>query len=456
MPNNPVQIVLNDQSFLRAPDPKRSGPDKDFFEGRDADFVQHRDGLIADLDRIEKEVEQWPFGPLCYLRVRMRIEAIAKSYRPNRAIFLADQFPCVGAGVPGELFFRAPLIHFQRLRRHVSSAEDNGETRISRETDKPYHYVTRARCEVGAIESIELAPTNLKRGFAADAAVAALSDPRAASGYFVELFETQALIASTDDALGFHRSFASLQSVFREGGAGLIATLLPSPSGAPSIEVLLTSAREPARIEDRRVVQLNEDTGTTSPPVRLDHDVQRHENFLQRLAEHPLVRRIRFPILIQATEAESSSAPGTFPLTRRLADGRYPKVGVIDTGVTGPLKAWVVSRHDFLDEAQCDPGHGTMVAGVLIAARGANSPRLGLEEDGCDIADLPLMPRGPFLMVYGTRGFEAFLEELEAAITEARDQRGVRVFNMSLNVVAPSNPTPTASMQRVSTKFRIG
>jgi hypothetical protein len=44
------------------------------------------------------------------------------------------------------------------------------------------------------------------------------------------------------------------------------------------------------------------------------------------------------------------------------------------------------------------------------------------------------------LDVYGQRGFEAFLEELEAAIAEARDQHGVRVFNVSLNVVAPVDP----------------
>lgn len=441
MPNNPVQIVLNDEAFLRAPDPKRGGTDKDFFEGRDSDFIKHRDGLLAEIDRIEQEVGGWPFGPLCYLRVRMRMEAIAKSYRPNRAIFLADQFPCVGAGAPGELFFRAPLIHVERLRRHIESAEDRGEPRISRDTGRPYHFVTRARCEVGAIETIELSPSNLKRGFAADAAVAALSDPRAASGYFVELFETQPLVASgDDDALGFHRSVATLQAIFREGGAGLIATLLPSPGGVPSIEVVLTTSREPARIEDRRIVQIARPKNSSPLPVQFDRDPQRHELLLRRLAEHPLVRRIRFPILIQTTEAEVASAASAFPLGRRLAEARYPKVGVIDTGVTGPLKTWVVNRHDFLAEADCDPGHGTMVAGVLISACAANSPQLGMEEDGCDIADLPLMPRAPFLTVYGPRGFEAFLGELEAAITEARDEHGVRIFNMSLNVVAPVEP----------------
>lgn len=240
MPNNPVQIVLNDAAFLRAPDPKKSGSDKDFFEGHDADFVRHRDHLLEAIQAVENDVQQSPYGPLCYLRVRMRTEAIAKSYRPNRAIFLTDQFPCVGAGAPGELYFRAPLIHIARLLRRIAAAEDRGDERVSR-IGRRYHYVTRNRCEVGAIETIELAPSDLKRSFAADSAVAALSDPRAASGYIIELFETQPLINGGDhDALGFQRSVTTLQSIFREGGAGLFATLLPSPGGTPAIEMLLT------------------------------------------------------------------------------------------------------------------------------------------------------------------------------------------------------------------------
>ena len=436
MPNNPVQIVLNDDAFLRAPDPKRGGNDKDFFEDRDAAFVKHRDDLLSNLQRVENDVARWPYGPLCYLRVRMRIEAIAKSYRPNRAIFLVDQFPCVGAGAPGELYFRAPLIHFPRLRRYIAAAEARGETRISRDTGRPYHYVTRNRCEVGAIEAIDLAPSDLKRPFAADAAVAALSDARAASGYVVELFETQPLINGGDhEALGFQRSLATLQMIFREGGDGLLATLLPSPGGTPAIEMLLTDATEPARIEDRRIVRGEEERAVTS--AHLDRDVKRHEHILRRLADHPLVRRIRFPILIEPTEAQTASGPTPFPTIPRVAGGRYPRVGVIDTGIDGPLRTWVLDRHDFLDEVDCDPGHGTLVAGVLIGAQAANSPQLSVESDGCDIVDVPLMPRTPFGVVYGQRGFEAFLEELEAALTEARDRHGVRIFNMSLNVVAP-------------------
>src|SRR5262249_40242306 len=78
-----------------------------------------------------------------------------------------------------------------------------------------------------------------------------------------------------------------------------------------------------------------------------------------------------------------------------------------------------------------------MVGGVLVAARAANGPEIAREADGCDLADIPLLPKGRFLEIYGSRGFEAFLEELEAAIREARDAYGIRVFNMSLNLCAP-------------------
>jgi hypothetical protein len=127
MPNNPVQIVLNHDAFLRAPEPGRSGPEKDFFDGDDARFRAHKLRLLAALDEIDRTLATSPMGPLS---VKMRIEAIAKSYRPNRALFTADLFPCVGAGAPGELYFRLPRIHLQRLRRRV--------VRASTATDKRY------------------------------------------------------------------------------------------------------------------------------------------------------------------------------------------------------------------------------------------------------------------------------------------------------------------------------
>lgn len=51
MPNNPVQIVLNDELFIRAPDPGQMGPDKDFFEENDHGFVAHKAAMLRKLSQ---------------------------------------------------------------------------------------------------------------------------------------------------------------------------------------------------------------------------------------------------------------------------------------------------------------------------------------------------------------------------------------------------------------------
>lgn len=440
MSNNPVQIVLNDDAFLRAPDPGRAGPDKDFFEKNDRGFAAHKRAVLARLDDIDAVLAASRFGPLTYVRVRMRPEAIAKSYRPNRCLFLADQFPCVGAGEPGELFFRMPRIHLPRLRARVETAELAGETRVSSRTGKPYHYVTRARSELGAIDTIEIAAPETKRRFSAADAVDAMLHPLAASGYIVELFEQQPLasVASTD-LLGLRRSFDTLQLDMAQSGDGLYAALLPSPGGLPSIELLVTTAPASPLIEDRRAVR----GGLTLVPAAaaIDPDVERHERILATIAAHPLVRRIRFPVRLETSEAPAAPRAVGYLVPPRVADAVYPKVGVIDTGVCPVFAAWTLERHDFLDEAACDPVHGTLVAGVLVGARSHNGAEIGREPDGCDLVDIPLMPRGRFLDTYGQRGFEAFLEELEAAVVEAKETHGVRVFNMSLNITSPVEPS---------------
>lgn len=436
MPNNPVQIVLNDESYIRAPEPGRAGPDKDFFEGNDRGFTAHKVAMLRRLDEIDTTLASSRFGPVAYVRVRMRSEAIAKSYRPNRSLFLRDQLPCVGAGAPGELYYRVPRLYLNRLRTRFESAELQGETRISGRTDRPYHFVTRARSELGAIEEIEIAPIGQKRNFSAEQAVQALLQPSAASGYVVELFEQRPLDPTlTDDVLGLRQSFDTLQQDIAALGSGMYAALLPSPGGVPSLEILVTNSRNMPLIEDRRTVkgELTLEPAAAS----VDPSIERHEKVLNVLAEHPLVRRIRFPVLLETSNAPANPTPHPFAVPPRVAGATYPKVGIIDTGVCAALGTWTHSRYDFLDEAQCDPGHGTMVAGILVGARGANGSDIGREADGCDIFDIPLMPRERFLDVYGPRGFEAFLEELEAAIVEMRDDHGVRVFNMSLNITSP-------------------
>lgn len=438
MANNPVQVVLNDEAFLGAPEPGRAGPDKDFFEGNDSGFVAHKVAMLKRLDSIEETIANWRYGPVAYVRVRMRPEAIAKSYRPSRALLLKDQFPCVGAAAPGELYFRFPGHYIPRLRNRFDEAESRATSRVSGQTGKTYHFVSRARSELGAIETIEIASPANKRSFAVADAVEALLKPSAASGYVVELFEQRPLeIAGDDDVLGLRKSFLSLQDDLSRLGEGLYAALLPSPGGIPSIEVLITDSPARPLLEDLRTIKPNLSSEPAIASVSIDANVERHETTLAVLSEHPLVRRIRFPIQIEAADTATSAASRPYALPARISGGAYPKVGVVDTGVGSILSSWILDRYDFLDPADCDPNHGTLVAGILVGARSENGPEIGRELDGCDIVDIPLMPRGPFLQSYGPRGFEAFLEELESSVAEARARHGVRIFNMSLNITAP-------------------
>jgi hypothetical protein len=452
VPNNPVQIVLNDSAFLRAPDPGRAGPDKDFFDGDDQRFLAHQRAMVAALDAIDARLAAAPQGPLAYIPVKMRIEAIAKSYRPNRALFSSDQFPCVGAGAPGELYFRLPRVHLHRLRARMLEATRKSELRKSANGNS-YIAVNRQRSELGAIEVLEIAPPNQKRAFSASDAVSALLHPSAASGYVIELFEHAPLQpASADDVLGLHRSFDTLQSLLLSTGGGLYAALLPSPGGVQALEMILTLPGQPPRIEDLRAVR--RDLAAVPSRQPLDQDVNRHERVLTSIAEHPLVRRIHPPIMIQPSDTSAAGAGAAFNIPKRVSGATYPKVGVVDTGVASCVNSWIVHRHDFLDLAETDPSHGTLVAGVLVAARIANGNDIGREDDGCDLCDIPLLSTRPFLDVYGSRGFEAFLEELEAALRDARDNHGIRVFNMSLT--PPWSKTNTVCTRHVWMKFRIG
>ena len=204
MPNNPVQIILNDEAFLRAPDSGQGGGNKDFLENADAEFGVHKTQILQSIDTITEAVQtsSSSFGPATYLRVQTREAALAKSYRPVTWLFQKDQFPCVGADGVGTLYFRAPLIYLPALRRRIEQTEQTVVINISKNTGLPYPAPSAARSEVGAIASIEIAPVATKRSFSTAAAMQLLSDPRTVSGYHVELFETPSRNVIADDPLG--------------------------------------------------------------------------------------------------------------------------------------------------------------------------------------------------------------------------------------------------------------
>ena len=435
MPNNPVQIVLNDRDFLRAPEPRTPGPHKDFFEDADKAFREHRAELAASIDRAETAIEESGFE-FSYLKVRMRKAAIAKSYRPNRALFERNLFPCVGADDIGTLYFRAPLMHLHVLRDLLLRAEDTVAERISANTGMPYKAPTRLRSEVGAIQSIETATPADKRTFSVMAAVGAFRDPRTVSGYLIELFETP---GNAD-----YKLRDSLKAVLMEFGPGARTSPLSRPGWFSALELRLTRGDHDAIavLDDQSDLPTRaSDAGLGRAPV--DPDPERHERALVALAGHPLVRRIHPPIQLvlanqeePTSQNESQNPHEAVEIPDPETGGRYPVVGVIDSGVGPFLDSWIIGRFDYLPQSDYDAEHGTEVAGLLTAGQRMNAPDLIPEPDGYRIFDIHLFPKKPdlFLRRY-PRGFWDFLEEMDHAIEEA-SSGGVRIFNLSINALS--------------------
>ncbi|MDF3181180.1 S8 family peptidase [Mesorhizobium sp. P17.1] len=439
MPNNPVQIILNDRDFHQAPDPGQPPRNKDFFEGADNAFVAHRIALVAAIDRIIEELRTSPYGPAAYLKVQMRNEALAKSYRPVWWLFKPDQFPCVGADAVGTLYFRSPLIYLKALRQRIEQAEPSVEIKYRKADNQPYKAPTIARAEVGAIESIEIAPPEQKRAFSTAAALAAFEDPRAVSGYQVELFETPTERVIADDPLGRIALRRSLEQLLLSLGLGARSYLAFEEGRTPVLEVQLTTQPVEALL-DNRTGAAGGDAGLEIRPSAMDRNPERHEAALNALQKHPLVRAILPPVLLELTDDKSNPAlevtAGPITVPNPQGQSTYPIVGVIDSGISPVLESWVVDRFDYLSSGEYDAGHGTNVAGLLTIGQTLNSPDVAPEASGCHLIDVPLYPSGPFMSKY-PRGFSDFLEEIEQAVAEAKEQHDVRIFNLSINAVAP-------------------
>ena len=438
MPNNPVQIILNDRDFHQAPEPGQPPRNRDFFEGADKAFEWHKRALITETKVAADEIKDSPHGPAAYLKVQMRTEALAKSYRPVGYLFMADQFPCVGADAIGTLYFRAPLIFMDALMRRMNKAEIVVETKYRRSDGKPYKAPSAARAEVGAIEAIEIAPATEKRQFSTAQAMGFFEDPRTVSGYQIELFETPARREISDDPTGCSALSQSLIALLSDLGNGSRAILATKIGRTPVLELQLTLNEAPA-IVDNRLGPTPADGRLHIEPSEVDRNPERHETTLIALQAHPLVRAIDPPVQLQLADdpvwgttipAEGQGAPASIPMCQQ--GSTYPRVGIIDSGIASVLDGWVLDRFDYLDPADCDLTHGTAVAGMVAIGQGINSPVVAPEPDGCLLYDAALYPKGPFIKKY-SKGFSDFLEELEQAVKEAAEQHGIRIFNLSIN-----------------------
>lgn len=441
---SPIQIVLNPENYEVAREVGGGGGRKDFFAHRDAEFVAHRNALLGQLDTISRVLSAQSQGDVGYVKVILRREAWAKSHRPVASLFRENRTPVVGGGALGVMIVEARPDTLRQVAAEMAKAETHTEMRYNEQKQKDDPYPSVRKSETGAIDRIQLYEQADRREFSVEEAVAWLSNPLTGGGYQVELFDSPPPRADWDrlDA-GHRRLVESLIAGFNAMERGLSVERRPSHRNKQ-----LTLSVRLDQSSDQPVLRLNEaPIGERRRELAVfSRDVNRHARLLAFLDSHPLVRRIDLPGIVVRAASPSAPTTRTRPthVTIPVRDSRrtYPRIGVIDGGISEALSDWVIDRWNILADEDIDLAHGTFIGGLAAVGGALNGAEICPEPDGAELVDLAVFPNerkaGVFASYY--RDLSGFFDEMEFAVSDARARHGVRVFNMSLNIVQPAAP----------------
>jgi hypothetical protein len=424
MPNNPVQVILNTRDYFVSPEPGRVGPSKDFFQDHDQEFVDHRDKLSQRVQSIATAIEQSGLGS-AVVKVSLRREAWAKSHRPNRALFPPEKRPCIGVSSLGELYYHVTLEDMVEVSDEVKTAESH-TTRKTSKKGNIYISPSDQRSEVGAIETIEIPTASDKRRFSLEDAIRWLSDPRTSGAYFVELFAPPQTFLP-ELVSDYIRRVTNGISALAEDRQLSIETFPVDIDGSRN--------RRPS------VILAVRPTNSGPPNTNREGSREDHSALLSILDNHPYVRRVSLPPIIEATRIQpSATVDQGVPAPQRDESFNYPKIGIIDGGLGSHLATWSLGEHTIIAPDHKKRDHGSFIGGLLVGARILNGPLICSEPDGCDLFDIGILPdpdQSAVFKTYYPKGIVDFLLELESGVETAKRDRGVRIFNMSLNLLEP-------------------
>lgn len=433
---SPIQIVLNPDNYHTQRETSGGGPSTDFFAHRDSEFSAHKLRLIQQLRDAAQTLRMQPNTEVGYLKVVLRRAAWAKSHRPLDALFKFTRTPLVGGEDLGVMLVEVIPEVLVKIAEDIARAEPDTRLRYNEQRGREIPYPSQLRSEVGAIDRVELHGRADRRNFSLEEAVAWLSDPVSGSAYVVELFEVPPARNTWDLYVEQKRN---LYSSFVDGLArsqrGLTVQLLRGAArGAPSLAVRLEQSTTPAAL-------------VLSPLVReralglapFDADPERHRDLLSFLDNHPLVRSISLPPYLVASPVTPSRArPSTNDIPQKDRNKSYPKMGIIDSGVSNVLGDWLIGRWDLVADSDSDLAHGTFIGGLAVAAKHFNTDKVCADIDGMDLVDVAVFPSVPgAFSTYYPEGVPQFFDEMETAIADLRARHDVRIFNMSLNIVQP-------------------
>ncbi len=398
MAENQIQFVLNPRAFIGDKDLVNGfGPNKDFYVGNDNEFIAHKGNLVHGLESINEASRSNVYSRIAYAKVKLRSDAIAKSHRPTKSLFTQNKRSYVvgGAGV-GEMLIEMHPGSIETTVRAINRAED-----VSR--DRP----SRARSEVGAIQSIQVYSAEDRVPFSLAEVTEWKAQGIVSNGYYVDIFHP------------LHFLYEPLQ--ISEDFKNLLLSFKDKLDSLPYVEYkeLMTPG-----YGGQVFVRIEADS---------DEDYEaKNEELLSFFAEHPLVRRITAaPSLSSFTAAEGVGLD--VDVTAPEDTSSYPVVGVIDNGISDVFDGWKVYTWSELLDAFRVEDHGTKVAGLLVKGNELNGTELVPEADGCRLADLFMFPSdGNWEDAY-PQGVENFFESLRNAVEEAKETCGARIFNISMN-----------------------
>ena len=398
MEKNQIQFVLNPGSFIGDKDLVNGfGSNKDFFVGKDDEFVAHKGLLVQGLASIDAASRKNVYSRITYAKVKMRSDAIAKSHRPTKSIFTENKriFVVGGAGI-GELLIEMHPGSIEKTEQAINRAEN-----VTKE--KP----SRARSEVSGIESINLYSSLDRVPFTLAEVTAWKKEGIVSNGYYVDTFHPLHLFPGQ---IQISEDFRELIQSFREKLESLYyinyKELMTSGYGG-QVFIYINSVNE----EDYTV---------------------KNAELLNFLSEHPLVRKVTAaPSLSSFTASEGIGLNVDINAPDDVSS--FPIIGVIDNGVSEVFDGWKVYSWSELPDDFRIEDHGSKVAGLMVKGNELNGTDLIPETDGCRLADLFMFPSDAKWEEAYPQGIENFFESLRNAVEEAKEETGARIFNISVN-----------------------
>lgn len=419
MANNPVQVVLQTDQYMKLPEGGGGGGAKDFYEDRDEEFKRHKQQLLKQVESIRTVLSKTGNQQVGYVKVRLQSNALAKSHRPVDALFKPKSAPLVGSGALGELYFEVTSDTLSSVAEAISGAEDKVTKRDSKNKLKASH----ARSETGAIEEIILPSSQDKRSFSLDQASEHFRKWPGARYFAVELFVDERSMS------GASRQRSAALAELRKFRKGL-------EEFSPELKIWASG-------EEWRDLHI---TTVQIPPAIVDSSgfIQKLSAVMGFLDGSPLVRRYDLGAVVtrgqqSANRASTTATSANTAIPQPQPGLDYPIIGVVDAGISRDrsISAWSAGSVDYMRESDVDRDHGTFIAGLLVNGAAFN-PTQPIEPDPCKFFDYDLFTEDEEKFADNfPNGFIDMMRQLDLELKNSRPA-GMRVVNLSLN---PENMT---------------